>query len=310
MKRSNLLWASLALFLSASVQADPSGDLRPLRPGRYETPWGPGNLSISMGRNVHLELDNRGVLWGILSEDGKEWSGRWIRKAETISPGGPEVRCTATRFAVPDSVVAPASPYWGSFSFRINEQGNWFSGPWSNCLGQPTSTLAQFRMTGRWLSAPVSSTAAGPRNLPCLGIGQTAIATLSPCHVGNFKPLKITMRRSLPANRRIDRVYFTPLVQDARAIRLAIQNNKVLPRDPRGRKVFQVIPRGVDLYMLGQRTEITPPGSACSHDYYEINLVDDAGAEYKDIGVIQMECGPGEFIVPGTEGVAELKFGS
>lgn len=301
--------ASAALLFVGPAFADPrpEGDIRPIAEGRYETPWGNGSLRITDGGyNANLRLDDGSVVWGNMTNGGRRFQGRWVRVSSSISHSGPLRRCGGRRFNVPSSFPVPSGDYWGYVIFDFYRNGQGFVGRWSTC-NTPADMLASdaYRFEGRYQAI----TSAAPRTLrapilpldgPCAATSSVAVASISPCRIEPFRPLKITMLK--PVVKGITRITFTALTDDRSAILAAIQQNQPLPLNPSGRTAYTVI-NGNKLWQRGDNMDVIPPGALCSHDLWAVSITD-AVTTYHGLGFVNPACGPGNVVGSPDEPLA------
>lgn len=281
--------------LSGAAVAEPA-PAPPIDPGRYDTPWGVGELR-TIGRDTAvLTLADGSVLWGSLGNGGREWNGRWVRPARSARGDRAHRPCSGQRGPVPSSFPVPSGAYWGRFSAHSERSGakRALALKWSPCAENPATSANGFNVVE---AAPLRYAASAtpalavrssePYDGPCHAVRSRA-ATITPCNLDFARPFRVTLLKSM--QKPVTRITFTPLVDDARAVAAAIRDNTVLPRHP-DREVYQVL-RGGKLHMRGSTTEVTPPATICQHDFWSVSVVDGNGAVHPGNGVITMSCGP------------------
>ena len=309
MKRSFV--AALAVLVGLGAQdahADPAARAAaPIEEGNYTTRWGAAELKLLNNRaNAALTFGASAVFFGTLRETERTWAGAWIHPDAEASGAR---RCARTfgepgdaSHRWPDSVtVRPRSHYWGRFEGRFSADGRSIRLSWTSCDTPVAFTPESSNLF--WANkAAVAITAAAPRTVniptlprdgPCLAISATAVASIDPCRLEPFKPLRVTMLRDLPKG--ATRVTFTPLVDDLLAVSRAADQHGPRPLHPTARPTFQVI-RGNKLWVRGDRMDVIPPGAVCGHDLWAVSLTDGTGASHGDLGIVSPTCGPGNAV--------------
>lgn len=288
--------AAMTCALAGAAVAEPA-PAPPIDPGRYDTPWGAGELRMVSGNTAVLTLVDGTVFWGSLGNGGREWNGRWVRSASSARTDRDHRPCRTPRGAVPSSFPVPSGGYWGRFSAHSvrSERARALSLTWSNCADPPAGEANRFNVVHSGPPVFTASANVGravpsqPYDGPCWSVRSRAVATISPCALDFARPFRVTLLRDM--KKAVTRITFTPLVDNPAAVAAAVRSNTVLPVHPGRREVYQVL-RGGKLHLRGSSTEVTPPATICEHDYWIVNVLDGNGDRHPGNGVIAVSCGP------------------
>lgn len=294
----NWIGVSMAALLAAvaiPARAEPA-PAPAIDPGRYDTPWGAGEMKI-VGATAIFTLDDGSVFWGSLGNAGREWNGRWVRAPQPARADRAHRPCSSPRGPVPSSFPVPSGGFWGRFaahSLRSN-------GPralaldWSGCADAPVRGASRFNLV-QTAPRPLTQAAVSGRALPsppydgpCTSVSSRSVATITPCTLDFARPFRITLKKDM--QKAVGRITFTPLVDDPPAVATAIRSNTVLPIHPTEGETYQVV-RGGKLHRRGSWADVTPPATICQHDYWIVNVIDGNGQRHPGNGVIGMRCGP------------------
>ena len=106
--------AGLLAAVAMSARAEPA-PAPAIDPGRYDTPWGAGEMRI-VGATAIFTLDDGSVFWGSLGNGGREWNGRWVRAPQSARADRAHRPCSGARGPVPSSFPVPSGGFWGRFA--------------------------------------------------------------------------------------------------------------------------------------------------------------------------------------------------
>lgn len=313
MKPTNWLACTIMLggvFVLASFQATAEpAPAPPIDAGGYETPWGKGQFRI-VGTHGVLALADGSVMWGPLDNNGRGWSGRWVRAPGAARTDAAHRPCRTQRWNVPSSFTVPSSGYWGEFrahSLRVNGPRA-ISLSWASCFDRVSSASKQMNIVQS--APPQYSYSSTPAILPpiagrydgsCHSISGSAIAHISPCLLAPVRTFRLTLLRDV--QKPVGRILFRPLVDDRARVAEALARNTALPLHPTdSREVYQIV-RGDKLHMRGSSADIMPPLTICEHDFWTVSVLDGTGRRHDGNGVLTMTCGPGRYTqAVGSEG--------
>lgn len=210
------------------------------------------------------------------------------------------------------------APRWGTFRLDFSRYGDSFDGYFIPCVdntyaaenrtpqSQPWNTRFSGRYVGEitpsrneWIGPAyvavkketLPAVPMAPRSGPCHSVPGQAVVTPERCRLAPARTLGLVFQKDIPGG--ITRVIFKPLTSDFAAMSEAVRRNQPIPRHASLRDVEVSQVGRFDSGTTYRTIYLTPPGSTCRSDYWEVLIVDGRGVVHSGNGIVSFECGPG-----------------